>query len=106
MIPIKKAVQSSIKGTKSFLRSLTKSTPKGKLTQDTKTKIAAGAGVPLAVGIGVGAGTFVGAKGISAGIKEMAGGSSEGLKKTGIGLAVIAVVVLIMVFAYSRLSKG
>lgn len=106
MTAITKAVRSGIKGTKSFFRSLTKTAPKGKLTQDTKIRIAAGAGIPLAVGIGVGAGTYVGAKGISAGIKEMAGGSSEGLKKTGIGLAVIAVVVLIMVFAYSRLSKG
>lgn len=101
-----------VKTTKSALRSTsTKAknalkTEKDAIDPKTKTRIAAAAGIPIAAGIGIGVGSYVGLKGVSSGVKEVASGGKAGISSLAVGLAFIGVLAVIIVFAYTRIKRA
>lgn len=112
---VKAARQSSdtaIKSTKAALNSAsTKAknairTGKEAIDDKTKTRIAAAAGIPIAAGIGVGVGSYVGLKGVSSGVKEVASGGSKGVTSLAIGLIAIGVLVVIIVYGFRAVKRA
>jgi len=108
----RQSTDAAVKNTKAALRSASttakdaKATSKTALDAKTKAKIAAAAGVPIAAGVGIGVGSYVGLKGVSSGVKEVASGGSKGVTSLAIGLAFIGILAVIIVFAYRQIKKA
>lgn len=108
----RQSTDTAVKTTKAALSSA-KTTAKeairtGKEAVDPKTRmrIAAAAGIPIAAGIGIGVGSYVGLKGVSSGVKEVASGGKAGVTSLAIGLIFIGVLAVIIVYGYREVKKA
>lgn len=80
--------------------------PKPGIPVKTKAAIIAAGGIPIAAGVGVGVGSYVGLKGISSGIKEVASGGKAGISQLAIGLVVVIILIAVIGFAYVQVKKA
>jgi hypothetical protein len=112
--PIVKAarqtVDGAIKEVKGIFRATTTAAadakPKTGMSTATKEKIVAAGGIPIAAGVGVGVGSYVGLKGVSSGIKDIASGGKSGVTSLAIGLVVLIVLIAVISFAYIKVKQA
>lgn len=112
--PIVKAarqtVDGAIKNVKSLFRSSTTAAsnakPKPGIPLKTKAAIVAAGGIPIALGVGVGVGSYVGLKGLSSGIKEVASGGKQGASSLMFGLVVIVILIGVIGYAYVKMKQA
>lgn len=112
--PIVKAarqtVDGAIKDVKNLFRTTTTAAadvkPKPGIPTKTKAAIVAAGGIPIAAGIGVGVGSYVGLRGVSSGIKEVASGGKQGASQLIFGLVVIVILIAVIGFAYIKVKQA
>jgi ElaB/YqjD/DUF883 family membrane-anchored ribosome-binding protein len=109
---VRQSTDETIKTTKAALNSAKTQakdairTGKEAIDDKTKTKIAAAAGIPIAAGVGIGVGSYVGLKGVSSGVKEVASGGSKGVTSLAIGLAFIGILAVIIVYTFRQIKRA
>jgi len=112
--PIVKAarqtVDGAIKNVKSLFRSSTTAAanakPKPGIPLKTKAAIVAAGGIPIAAGVGIGVGSYVGLKGVSSGIKEVASGGKAGTSQLIFGLVVVIILIAVCGYAYIKIKQA
>lgn len=112
--PIIKAARQTVDGaTKNIKRLFRKTTtkaadakPKQGIDPKTKAAIVAAGGIPIAAGVGVGVGSYVGLRGVSGGLREVAAGGKKGASQLLFGLVVLIVLIAVIGFAYIKVKQA